>query len=58
MKFKKISGRKLRQKLGLRLGKKIKSKLGLKSKSALSGVSSARGVDGIYGPTGSIVGRY
>ena len=45
--------RRWKRMLGL-TGKQIKNKLGL------TGVSSARGVtsDSIYGPTGSIVGRY
>lgn len=45
--------RRFRSKLGL-TGKKIKRKLGLTGVSSAAGVSS----DSIYGPTGSIVGRY
>lgn len=47
--------RKVRDKLGLRLGKKIKRKLGFGRVTSAAGVSSS---DSIYGPTGSIVGRY
>lgn len=45
--------KRIRNKLGL-TGKKIKRKLGLTGVSSAAGVSS----DSIYGPTGSIVGRY
>lgn len=45
--------RKIRRKLGI-TGKQIKRKLGLARVNSAAGISS----DGIYGPTGSIVGRY
>lgn len=45
--------RKFKRKLGI-TGKQIKRKLGLTGVSSAAGVSS----DSIYGPTGSIVGRY
>lgn len=47
--------RKIRRKLGI-TGKQIKRKLGLVGVSSAKGVSSVS--DSIYGPTGSIVGRY
>ena len=48
--------RKIRRKLGI-TGKQIKRKLGLTGVSSAAGVSSYNS-DSIYGPTGSIVGRY
>lgn len=49
-----LSSRKIKKKLGLRLGKKIKKKIGLGRVTSAGGLSSGN----IYGPTGSIVGRY
>lgn len=47
--------KRIRRKLGL-TGKQIKRRLGLTGVSSAAGVSSD--VSSIYGPTGSIVGRY